>query len=102
MYISKVNITLFHKLSYICINIIVIGSMVKWLKHRTDDQHGLNSKPTCTILSCLWKRHFTALSPAWWSWQAVLNYSNISTKLLADSNILASPEAGRGNCLLYV
>ena len=26
----------------------------------------------------------------------------ISTKLLADSNILASPEAGRGNCLPYV
>ena len=25
-----------------------------------------------------------------------------STKLLADSNILASPEAGRGNCLPYV
>ena len=28
--------------------------------------------------------------------------SPISTKLLADSNILASPEAGRGNCLPYV
>ena len=57
---------------------------------------------TCAILLCLWERHFTALSPAWWSWQAILNYSNISTKLLADSNILASPEAGRGNCLPYV
>ena len=43
-----------------------------------------------------------ALSPAWWSWQAILNYSHISNKLLADSNILASPEAGRGNCLSYV
>ena len=49
--------------------------MVEWLKHRTDDQHGLGSKPTCTILLCFWERHFTALSPAWWSWQAVLNYS---------------------------
>ena len=72
------------------------------LKHWTDDQHGLGSKPTCTILLCPWKKHFMALSPAWWSWQAVLNYSNISTKLLVDSNILASLEAGWGNCLPYV
>ena len=40
--------------------------------------------------------------PAWWSWQAVPNFSHISIKLLADSNILASPEAGRVNCLPYV
>ena len=76
--------------------------MVEWLTHRTDDQHGLGSKPTCAILLCSWEKHFTALSPAWWPRQAVLNYSNISTKLQADSNILASPEAGRGNCLPYV
>ena len=76
--------------------------MVKWLKHRTDDQHGLGSKSTCVILLSSWERHFTANSPAWWSWQEVLNYSNISIKLLADSNILASLEAGRGNCLPYV
>ena len=69
--------------------------MVEWLKHRTDNQRGLGSKPTCAILLYPWERHFTALSPAWWSWQEVLNYSNISIKLLADSNILASPEAGR-------
>ena len=37
-----------------------------------------------------------------WFWQAVLNYSQISIKLQADSNILASREAGRGNCLPYV
>ena len=79
-----------------------VGSVVKWLKHWTDDQHGLGSKPTCTILLCPWETHFTALSPAWWSWQAVLNYSNISTKLQVDSNILASLEAGWGNCLPYV
>ena len=79
--------------------LVEIGSVVEWLKHRTDDQHGLGSKPICAILLCSWERHFTAFSPAWWSWQAVLNFSNISTKLLADSNILASPEAGRGNCL---
>ena len=46
------------------------------------------------------------LSFASWFWQAVLNFSHISIKLKnknkkfqADSNILASPEAGRGNCL---
>ena len=77
---------------------VVVGSVVELLKHRTDDQHGLGSKPTCAILLCPWERLFTALFPAWWSWQAV----NISTKLLADNNILASPEAGRGNCLPYV
>ena len=43
-----------------------------------------------------------ALFPAWWSLQAALNYSHISIKLQVDSNILASPEAGRGNCLPYV
>ena len=76
--------------------------MVEWLKRRTHDQHGLSSKPTCAILFCPWKKHFAAHSPAWWSWQAVLHYSHISIKLLANKNILASPEAGWGNCLPYV
>ena len=44
-----------------------VGSVVEWLTRRTDDQHGLGSKPTCAILLCPWERHFTALSPAWWS-----------------------------------
>ena len=44
-----------------------VGSVVEWLKHRTDDQHGLGSKPTCAILLCSWEKHLTALSPAWWS-----------------------------------
>ena len=74
--------------------------MVDWFERRDCDQHGQGSKPTSAILS--WKRHLTALSPAWWSWQAVLNYSHISIKFQVDSNILASPEAGRGNCLTYV
>ena len=34
--------------------------------------------------------------------EAVLNYIHISIKLQANSNILASPEAGRGNFLPYV
>ena len=34
------------------------------LKRRDCDRHGLGSKPTHAILLCLWKRHFTALSPA--------------------------------------
>ena len=58
-----------------------VGSVVEWLKRRACDQHGLGSKPTRAILLCPWERHFTAHSPAWWSWQAVLNYSNISIKL---------------------
>ena len=45
----------------------LVGSVVEWLKHRTDDQQGLGSKPTFAILLCPWERHFTALSPAWWS-----------------------------------
>ena len=76
--------------------------MVKWLKRRARDQHGLGSKPTRTILLCLWEKHFTAHSPAWWSWQPVLNNSQIFIKLQADSNILVSLEAGRGNFLPYV
>ena len=82
--------------------IIMVGSVGEWLKHRDRDQHGLGSKPTRAILLCPWERHFTAHSPAWWPWQAVINYRHISIKLQADSNILASPEAGRGNCLPYV
>ena len=50
-----------------------VGSVVEWLKRRDPDRHGLGSKPTRFILLCLWKQHFMALSPAWWSWQAVLN-----------------------------
>ena len=60
--------------------------MVEWLKRRAYDQHGLVSKPTRSILLSPWERHFTAFSPAWWSWQAVLNYSHISIKLQADTN----------------
>ena len=72
------------------------------VERRDCDRRGLGSKPTRAILLCPWKRHFMAFSPAWWSWQAVLNYSHISIKLQADSNILASPEAGRGNCSPYL
>ena len=52
---------------------LIVGSVVDWLKRRARDQHGLRSKPTRAILLCPWERHFTAHSPAWWSWQAVLN-----------------------------
>ena len=81
---------------------INVGSMVEWLKRRAYDQHGLGWKPTRAILLCFWERHFTTFSLAWWSWQAVLNLNHISIKLQANSNILASPEAGRSNCLPYV
>ena len=71
----------------------MVGSVIKWLKRRARDQHGFGSKPTCAILLCHWERHFTAHSPSWWFWQAVLNYSHISIELQAHSNILVSPEA---------
>ena len=77
---------------------LICRQRVEWLKRRARDQHHLGSKPTRIILLCYWERHFTAF---WWSWQAVLNYSHISIKLQADSNVLVSPEAGRGNCLPY-
>ena len=32
-----------------------VGSVVEWLKHRTDDQDGLGSKPICAILLCPWE-----------------------------------------------
>ena len=73
--------------------------MVEWLKRRAHDQHGLGSKLSRVILLYPWERHFTAHSPAWWSWKAVQNYCHISIKSKADRNILASPEADRGNCL---
>ena len=81
---------------------LVVGSVVDLLKHCAHNQHGLGSKPTHAILLCPWERHFTALSLAWWSWKAVLNFSHISIKLQPDSNILASPEVGWGDCLPYV
>ena len=80
----------------------VVSSMVKWLKRQAYEQHGLGSISICAILLCPWERHFTAHFPAWWSWQAVLNYIHISIKLQADSNILVSLEAGRSNCLPYI
>ena len=58
-----------------------VGNMVEWLKHCGGDQHGHDSKPTRAILLCAWERHFTTLSPVWWSWQVVLNFSHISKKL---------------------
>ena len=79
-----------------------VGSVVKCLKRRAHNLYGLGSKPTRAILLCPWERHFTALSPAWWSLQAVPNFNHISIKLQVDSNIFGSPEANRGNCLPYV
>ena len=76
--------------------------MVEWLKRHAYDQHSLGSKSTHAILLCLWERHFMGLSPAWWSWKAVLNYSHISIKLQMDNNILAFPVAVQGNYLPYI
>ena len=92
-----------------CVYLLVIANVVEWLECQNCNQHGLNSKPIHIILLYFWERHFMAHFLAWWSWQAVLNFSHIFIKLKkqnknfqVDSNILASPEAGWGNCLLYV
>ena len=80
--------------------------MVKWLKHHAYDQLSFDLKPSHTIpfgfCCALGKDTLWHSSPAWWSWQAVLNLSHISIKLQADCNILVSLKAGRGNCLPYV
>ena len=82
--------------------LLLVGSIVEWLKRRARDQHGHGSKLSRAILLCPWEKHFTAHSLAWWFWQAVLNYSHISIKLQEDSNILASPEAGWGAIFNFV
>ena len=98
-YVTVSNIAKFHLLSEHNRN---VGSVVEWLKCRTCDQHGLGSKPTRTILLCPSERNFTAIFSDWWSWQAVLNFSKIAIKLQANSKVVVSPEAGWGNCLLYL
>ena len=64
----------------ICYNNCVDG-VVQWIERRGCDQHGLDSKPSHAFVLCPWERYFMALSPAWWSWQAVINFSHISMKL---------------------
>ena len=60
-----------------------VGSLVEWLKRPAYDQHGVGSKLTRAILLCPWERHSMALSPAWWSWQAVVNYSHSQAGVIA-------------------
>ena len=45
-------------------SVILVRSVVEWLKRRAYDQHGRGSKLTHAIPLCLWERHFTELSPA--------------------------------------
>ena len=51
---------------------------------------------------CSWERHFTALYPACWPWQAILNFNDIFIRFQAGNNILASLEAVRDDCLIYL
>ena len=60
----------------------IVGSVVEWLEHRDCHRHGFDLKPTRAILLCPWERHLKAVSRAWWSWQAILNFSHISITLL--------------------
>ena len=48
-----------------------ISSVAECLKCRAGDQHDLALKPTRAIQLCFWERHFTALFPVWWSWEAI-------------------------------
>ena len=86
-YLSVAECSAFDLL-FICVQCTVehsnIGSVVEWLEPRNCDQYGLGSKPTRAILLYPWERHFTALSPAWWSWQGVLNFSHISIEFQAE------------------
>ena len=79
-----------------------VGSVVKWLERQNCDQHGFGSKPNHAILLCPWERYFKTFFSVWWSSQAVLNFCPICINFQADNNILGFPEAGLGNCLLYV
>ena len=51
---------------------------IEWLACRGRNQHGLGLKPARAILFGSWD---TTHSHAWWSWQAVLNFSHIYIKL---------------------
>ena len=61
-----------------------VGIVVEWLKCRDCDWHDLGSKPTRVIWGHPWERHFTELSPAWWSWQTVVNFNH--TRILIKIN----------------
>ena len=86
-----------------------VGNVVEWLERCDCDRHDLGSKRICAILLCSWEKHFTALFSAWRSLASCSKFQHISIKLKyrkksvkLDSNILASPEAGRGDYLPYV
>ena len=95
-------VTTLHRflLIFFCMFSYVVGSVVEWLNAELETttvsvQNPL--APFCCVLGKDTLRHIPCL--------VVLASSSklyISTKLQADSNILASPEAGRGNCLPYV
>ena len=45
------------------------------------DQYACGLPPTHITLLCPWKRHCMVLFFAWQSWQAVLNFITLKTKL---------------------
>ena len=73
--------------------------MVEWLEGYDCDRHGLSLKPTSAILLCPWERRFTALSSAWWSWQAVLNFSHIFIQILIGQQYLSISGSRSGQLL---
>ena len=76
--------SLWHHNSIIC---SCNGKNSSVVEHCDCDQYGLGSNlfaPFCYVLK---KKHFTALSPAWRSWQAALMFTHISIKLKFQINI---------------
>ena len=88
---------------------MIVGSVVEWSK---------SAVIVIDMTSITYSRHsvvslgktlyaFAAFFSAWLLWLEVLNFRHVFIKLLnqtkklqLDSNILASLETGRGNCLL--
>ena len=66
-------------IKWLCINIggcemiNVVGSVVKCLEHCNCNRNNFDLQPTRAIMLCPLERHFTALSPAWWSCKAGLH-----------------------------
>ena len=62
----------------------------------------LDKKRFRAILLCPWEKTLYGTFPCLVVLASSLNFRHISIKLQTESNILASPEAVRGNCLLYI
>ena len=79
----------------------MVGSMLEWLERRDYHKHGLGTKPTPAILLCFRERHFTAFSPALWSWQAA-NCKSYLYKISFGQQCLVISGSSLCKCLPYI